>query len=67
MNHARTIEYDYVKILAIYYKLRLNLVSDRSKMKGELMHENGFEFEANLKHYQPAVSLMTSLAYSTRI
>ena len=67
MNHARTIKSDYVKILAIYYKLRLNLVSDRSKMKRELMHENRFEFEAYLKHYQPAVSLMMSLAYSIRI
>ena len=24
-------------------------------MKSELLHENGFEFEANLKHYQQAV------------
>ena len=37
------------------------------KWKGELMHENGFEFEANLKHYQQAVSLMTSLVCSVRI
>ena len=28
------------------------------------MHENRFEFEANLKHYQRAVSLLTSLACS---
>ena len=31
------------------------------------MHENGFEFEANLKHYQRAVNLMTSLPCSIRI
>ena len=37
------------------------------KVKGELMHENEFEFEANLKHNQRAVSLMTSLACSIRI
>ena len=37
------------------------------KVKGEVMHENGFEFEPNLKHYQRAVSLMTSLACSIRI
>ena len=30
------------------------------------MHENGFEFEANLKHYQRAVSLITSLACSIK-
>ena len=30
------------------------------KVKCELMHENGFQFEENLKHYQRAVSLMTS-------
>ena len=36
-------------------------------MKGELMHENGFEFEANLKYYQQAVSLMTSLGCSKGI
>ena len=31
------------------------------------MHENGFEFEANLRYYQQAVCLMTSLACSIRI
>ena len=67
MKHARALEFDYVKIpaiLQITIKSRLRSVK---KMQGELMHENGFEFEANLKHYQGAVSLLTSLACSIKI
>ena len=67
MKHARAFQFDYVKIpaiLQITIKSRLRSVK---KIKGELMHENGFEFEANLKHYQGAVSLLTSLACSIKI
>ena len=63
-----TIKFDYVKLLAIVI-INYDLISSQigQKVKGEFMHENGFEFEANLKHYQQAVSLLTSLACSIRI
>ena len=68
MKHARALEFDYVKIPAILQiTIKSRLRSVKKKIKGELMHENGFEFEANLKHYQGAVSLLTSLACSIKI
>ena len=65
MKHARTIEFHQVKILIKNYDLISSQIGQ--KMKGELMHENGFESGANLKHYQGAVSLLTSLVSSIRI